>query len=73
MSRNGQKSVFEKRRLLGAAAVGLGALGAGEVIAAVRGGSLLDGLGRLAADYAPVPVVETMVARSGRHDKEMTR
>ncbi|MFC3438824.1 molybdopterin-dependent oxidoreductase [Nocardia seriolae] len=63
----------EKRRLLGAAAVGLGALGAGELLAAARGGSPLDGLGRLAADYAPVPVVETMVARAGRHDKEMTR
>ncbi|MTL12438.1 hypothetical protein GL307_12735, partial [Nocardia seriolae] len=33
----------------------------------------VDGLGRLAADYAPVPVGETMVARAGRHDKEMTR
>ncbi|WP_405484328.1 molybdopterin-dependent oxidoreductase [Nocardia sp. NBC_00511] len=62
-----------KRRLPGAAAVGLGALGAGEVIAAARGGSLLDGIGRLAADYAPVQVVETMVERAGRYDKEMTR
>ncbi|GAB2510259.1 molybdopterin-dependent oxidoreductase [Nocardia heshunensis] len=73
VSMNGQRSVSEKKRLLGAAAVGLGALGVGELVAAVRGGSLLDGIGRLAADYAPVPVVETMVARAGRYDKEMTR
>ncbi|WP_433562340.1 molybdopterin-dependent oxidoreductase [Nocardia sp. CA-151230] len=66
-------SVNGKRRLLGAAAVGLGALGAGELLAAARGGSVLDGIGRLAADYAPVPVVETMVAQAGEHDKEMTR
>lgn len=62
-----------KRRLAGAAAVGLGALGAGELIAASRGGSVLDGIGRLAADYAPVQVVETMVAQGGAHDKELTR
>ncbi|MEC3916103.1 molybdopterin-dependent oxidoreductase [Nocardia sp. CDC160] len=72
MAVNGRVSV-EKKRLLGSAAVGLGALGAGELLAAVRGGSVLDGLGRLAADYAPTQVVETMVARAGEHDKEMTR
>ncbi|MTE12400.1 molybdopterin-dependent oxidoreductase [Nocardia aurantiaca] len=66
-------SVNGKRRPLGAAAVGLGALGAGELLAAARGGSMLDGIGRLAADYAPVRVVETMVARAGEHDKETTR
>ncbi|MVU81574.1 molybdopterin-dependent oxidoreductase [Nocardia sp. ET3-3] len=63
----------KRQRLLGAAAVGLGALGAGELLAAARGGSMLDGLGRLGADYVPVQVVETMVARAGEHDKEMTR
>ncbi|AYF76323.1 hypothetical protein D7D52_23645 [Nocardia yunnanensis] len=73
MSVNGQMPVGRNKRLLGAAAVGLGALGAGELVAAARGGSLLDGIGRLAADYAPIPVVEEMVARSGRYDKEMTR
>ncbi len=73
MSVNGQVSDSVTRRLLGAAAVGLGALGAGELLAAARGGSVLDGIGRLAADYAPVPVVETMVAQAGEHDKEMTR
>lgn len=73
VSVNGRVSVEKKKRLLGAAAVGLGALGAGELIAAARGGSLLDGIGRLAADYAPVQVVETMVAQAGEHDKEMTR
>ncbi|MEV6769957.1 molybdopterin-dependent oxidoreductase [Nocardia sp. NPDC051030] len=66
-------SVNGKRRLLSAAAVGLGALGAGELIAAARGGSVIDGVGRLAADTAPVPVVEATVAMSGRHDKEVTR
>lgn len=66
MSKNG-------KRLLGAAAVGLGALGTGELIAASRGGSLLDGVGRMAADYAPLTVVEETVARAGRHDKEATR
>ncbi|MFI6869122.1 molybdopterin-dependent oxidoreductase [Nocardia sp. NPDC050406] len=62
-----------EKRLLGAAAVGLGALGAGELIAASRGGSLLDEVGRLAVDYAPLTVVEETVARAGRHDKEVTR
>ncbi|MEV6069013.1 molybdopterin-dependent oxidoreductase [Nocardia sp. NPDC052001] len=61
------------RRLLRAAAVGLGALGAGELLAATRGGSVIDGIGRLGADIAPVPVVEAMVARAGRYDKEATR
>ncbi|WP_157556986.1 hypothetical protein, partial [Nocardia acidivorans] len=63
----------EKRRLLRAAAVGLGALGAGELLAAARGGSVIDGIGRLLADTVPVRVVETVVARSGRHDKQATR
>lgn len=66
-------SVNGKRRLLGAAAVGLGALGAGELIAATRGGSVIDGVGRLLADTAPIPVVETTVAMAGRYDKETTR
>ncbi|MEU0540251.1 hypothetical protein ABZ319_10300, partial [Nocardia sp. NPDC005978] len=67
MSENG------KRRLIGAAAVGLGALGAGELVAAARGGSMLDGVGRLLADTAPTAVVEELVAKSGKHDKEATR
>ncbi|WP_157555039.1 molybdopterin-dependent oxidoreductase [Nocardia crassostreae] len=62
-----------KGRLLGAAAVGLGALGAGELVAAARGGSMIDGVGRLLADTAPVPVVEATVAMAGKHDKETTR
>ncbi|MRH89524.1 molybdopterin-dependent oxidoreductase [Nocardia sp. SYP-A9097] len=66
-------SVNGKRRLMRAAAVGLGALGAGELLAATRGGSVIDGIGRLLADIVPVQVVETMVARSGRYDKEATR
>ncbi|MFI9403650.1 molybdopterin-dependent oxidoreductase [Nocardia sp. NPDC052316] len=56
-----------------AAAVGVAALGVGEAIAATRGGSLIDTLGRAAIDVAPVPVVETTVAMSGRHDKIITR
>ncbi|MBL1074581.1 molybdopterin-dependent oxidoreductase [Nocardia sp. 2] len=64
---------FGKGRLLGAAAVGLGALGAGELIAAARGGSVLDGVGRLLTDTVPVPVVEAAVERAGEHDKETTR
>ncbi|WP_282784645.1 hypothetical protein, partial [Nocardia sp. CC201C] len=67
MSRNG------KRRVFGAAAVGLGALGAGELIAASGGGSLIDGVSRLLVDTAPTPVVEATVAMSGEHDKETTR
>ncbi|MGX1805264.1 molybdopterin-dependent oxidoreductase [Nocardia sp. NPDC055321] len=67
MSENG------KRRLISAAAVGLGALGAGELVAAARGGSMLDGVGRLLADTVPITVVEEMVAKSGKHDKEATR
>uniref|UniRef100_UPI000AF4EBBA hypothetical protein n=1 Tax=Nocardia yamanashiensis TaxID=209247 RepID=UPI000AF4EBBA len=66
-------SVNGKRRLLGSAAVGLGALGAGELIAATQGGSVIDGFGRLLADTAPTPVVEAAVARAGRYDKEVTR
>ncbi|QLY33261.1 molybdopterin-dependent oxidoreductase [Nocardia huaxiensis] len=66
-------SVNGKGRVLGAAAVGLGALGAGELIAAARGGSLIDGAGRLLADTVPVPVVEAAVASAGEHDKEMAR
>ncbi|WP_269821636.1 molybdopterin-dependent oxidoreductase [Nocardia yamanashiensis] len=66
-------SVNGKRRLLGAAAVGLGALGAGELIAATQGGSVIDGFGRLLADTAPTPMVEAAVARAGRYDKEVTR
>ncbi|NNH73015.1 molybdopterin-dependent oxidoreductase [Nocardia uniformis] len=66
MSKNG-------KRLLSAAAVGLGSLGAGELIAASRGGSLVDGIGRAAADTVPVAVVEAVVARAGAHDKEATR
>ncbi|MFC9995644.1 molybdopterin-dependent oxidoreductase [Nocardia sp. NPDC127526] len=62
-----------KGRLLGAAAVGLGALGAGELVAAARGGSMIDGVGRVLADTAPVQVVEATVARAGEHDKETAR
>ncbi|WP_433663043.1 molybdopterin-dependent oxidoreductase [Nocardia sp. CA-128927] len=58
---------------IGAAAVGLAALGVGEAIAATRGGSLIDTLGRAAIDAVPVPVVEAAVAASGRHDKIATR
>ncbi|WP_431949618.1 molybdopterin-dependent oxidoreductase [Nocardia lijiangensis] len=58
---------------LGAAAVGVAALGLGEAIAAAGGGSLIDTVGRGMIDTAPVPVVEATVAVSGRHDKEMTR
>ncbi|MFE4462743.1 hypothetical protein ACFROC_35770, partial [Nocardia tengchongensis] len=72
MSMNEQASA-RKKGLLHAVAVGVGAVGAGELLAAARGGSMLDGIGRLAADYAPVQVVETMVAQAGEHDKEMTR
>ncbi|QVI24049.1 molybdopterin-dependent oxidoreductase [Nocardia tengchongensis] len=72
MSMNEQVSA-RKKGLLHAVAVGVGAVGAGELLAAARGGSMLDGIGRLAADYAPVQVVETMVAQAGEHDKEMTR
>ncbi|WP_306359683.1 molybdopterin-dependent oxidoreductase [Nocardia sp. CC227C] len=67
MSRNG------KRRVFGAAAVGLGALGTGELIAASGGGSLIDGVSRLLVDTAPTPIVEATVAMSGEHDKETTR
>ncbi|MFI6998787.1 molybdopterin-dependent oxidoreductase [Nocardia sp. NPDC050175] len=56
-----------------AAAVGVAALGVGEAIAATRGGSLIDTLGRALIDVAPVPVVEAAVAMSGRHDKTVTR
>ncbi|MEU7141117.1 molybdopterin-dependent oxidoreductase [Nocardia sp. NPDC046473] len=56
-----------------AAAVGVAALGVGEAIAATRGGSLIDTLGRALIDVAPVPVVEAAVAVSGRHDKTVTR
>ncbi|MEV6388847.1 molybdopterin-dependent oxidoreductase [Nocardia xishanensis] len=58
---------------LGAAAVGVAALGLGETIAAAGGGSLIDTIGRGLIDTAPVPVVEATVALSGRHDKEITR
>ncbi|MFC9895302.1 molybdopterin-dependent oxidoreductase [Nocardia sp. NPDC127579] len=58
---------------LGAAAVGVAALGLGEVVAAARGGSLLDTIGRAMIDTAPIPVVEATVAMSGRHDKAATR
>ncbi|WP_280391141.1 molybdopterin-dependent oxidoreductase [Nocardia brasiliensis] len=58
---------------LGAAAVGIAALGVGEAIAATRGGSLIDTLGRAMIDVTPVPVVEATVAMSGRHDKAATR
>lgn len=58
---------------LGAAAVGIGALGVGEVIAASRGDSLIDAVGRVLTDTAPVPVIEATVALSGRHDKAVTR
>lgn len=71
--RFGTVSVSGKRRFVSAAAVGLGALGAGELVAAARGGSMLDGVGRLMADTMPVPVIETMIAKSGKHDKEATR
>lgn len=59
--------------MLGAAAIGVGALGVGELIAASRGDSLIDAIGRVMADTAPVPVVETTVALSGKHDKVVTR
>ncbi|MEV0294170.1 molybdopterin-dependent oxidoreductase [Nocardia sp. NPDC050710] len=58
---------------LGAAAIGVAALGLGEAIAAMRGGSLIDTVGRALTDTAPVPVVEATVALSGRHDKAVTR
>lgn len=58
---------------LGAAAVGMAALGLGEAIAAVKGGSLIDTVGRAMIDTAPVPVVEATVVLSGRHDKAVTR
>uniref|UniRef100_UPI0024584ABD hypothetical protein n=1 Tax=Nocardia brasiliensis TaxID=37326 RepID=UPI0024584ABD len=58
---------------LGAAAVGIAALGVGEAIATTRGGSLIDTLGRAMIDVSPVPVVEATVALSGRHDKAATR
>ncbi|WP_433194022.1 molybdopterin-dependent oxidoreductase [Nocardia sp. CA-107356] len=58
---------------LGAAAIGIAALGVGELIAATRGDSLIDAIGRIMTDTAPVPVVETTVALSGRHDKVVTR
>lgn len=54
---------------LRAAAVGLAALGVGEVVAASRGGSLIDSFGRALTDTAPIPVVEAAVALAGRHDK----
>lgn len=58
---------------LGAAAVGVAALGVGEAIAATRGGSLIDTLARAVIDVTPVPVVEATVAMSGEHDKAVTR
>ncbi|WP_069164314.1 molybdopterin-dependent oxidoreductase [Nocardia altamirensis] len=58
---------------LGAAAVGVAALGVGEAIAASRGGSLIDTVGRAVIDVVPVPVVEATVEMSGRHDKAATR
>ncbi|WP_405161882.1 molybdopterin-dependent oxidoreductase [Nocardia sp. NBC_01499] len=58
---------------VGAAAVGVAALGVGEAVAATRGGSLIDTLGRAAIDAVPVPVVEAAVALFGRHDKAATR
>ncbi|MFD0362841.1 molybdopterin-dependent oxidoreductase [Nocardia sp. GCM10030253] len=58
---------------LGAAAVGVAALGVGEVIAATRGDSLIDAIGRVLTDTVPVPVVEATVALSGRHDKPAVR
>ncbi|WP_062991208.1 molybdopterin-dependent oxidoreductase [Nocardia anaemiae] len=63
----------ERRGALSAAAIGIGALGVGELIAASRGDSLIDAIGRVMADTAPVPVVETTVALSGKHDKAVTR
>ncbi|MGW0247943.1 molybdopterin-dependent oxidoreductase [Nocardia goodfellowii] len=59
--------------VLGAAAVGVAALGLGEAIAAVRGGSLIDTVGRVLIDTVPIGVVEATVALSGRHDKAATR
>ncbi|MFI6165300.1 molybdopterin-dependent oxidoreductase [Nocardia sp. NPDC051052] len=63
----------EDRSRVGAAAVGVAALGVGEAIAATRGGSLIDTVGRALIDAVPVPVVEAAVAMSGRHDKVATR
>ncbi|MEV0250831.1 molybdopterin-dependent oxidoreductase [Nocardia sp. NPDC050712] len=57
----------------GAAAVGVAALGLGEAIAAARGGSLIDTIGRALIDTVPIPVVEATVVISGRHDKAATR
>ncbi|WP_406237299.1 molybdopterin-dependent oxidoreductase [Nocardia sp. NBC_01009] len=62
-----------RRGGLGAAAVGVAALGVGEVVAATRGDSLIDAIGRALTDVAPVPVVEATVALSGRHDKAVIR
>ncbi|WP_109523745.1 MULTISPECIES: molybdopterin-dependent oxidoreductase [Nocardia] len=58
---------------LGAAAVGLAALGSGEVVAAVGGASLIDAIGRTLTDTAPLRVVETTVELTGRHDKTVIR
>ncbi|WP_405180206.1 molybdopterin-dependent oxidoreductase [Nocardia sp. NBC_01377] len=58
---------------LGAAAVGLAALGSGEVVAAVGGASLIDAIGRTLTDTAPLRVVETTVEFTGRHDKTVIR
>ncbi|WP_146251253.1 molybdopterin-dependent oxidoreductase [Nocardia tenerifensis] len=63
----------DRGRGVGAAAVGAAALGVGEAIAATRGGSLIDTLGRAVIDVVPVPIVETTVAMSGKHDKIVTR
>ncbi|MEU8894556.1 molybdopterin-dependent oxidoreductase [Nocardia sp. NPDC048505] len=63
----------ERGGLFGAVAVGAAALGLGEAIAATKGGSLIDSVGRALIDTAPIPVVETTVELSGRHDKLATR
>ncbi|WP_194819172.1 molybdopterin-dependent oxidoreductase [Nocardia sp. XZ_19_385] len=62
-----------KGGVLGAAAVGVAALGLGEAVAAARGGSLIDTIGRVLIDTVPIPVVEATVVISGRHDKAATR
>ncbi|MFI9505253.1 molybdopterin-dependent oxidoreductase [Nocardia sp. NPDC052566] len=62
-----------RRGGLGAAAVGVAALGVGEAIAAASGDSLIDTIGRAVTDIAPVPVVEAAVEAAGRNDKAVTR
>ncbi|MCV7153579.1 molybdopterin-dependent oxidoreductase [Mycolicibacterium pyrenivorans] len=61
------------RRRRAAAAVGLAGLGVAEVVAAARGSSLIDGMGRAIVDGSPRLLVDRTVALLGSHDKAAIR